>query len=59
VLPGGAYLGGHLSFSMGVEVNRTAREQPPQQWTPVLAGTELAQQFDGEVEAMQQPPIPG
>ena len=29
-----------------MEVNRTAREQPPQQWTPVLAGTELA---DGEV----------
>jgi len=42
VLLGGAYLGGHLSFVMGVRVNRTAWEQPPQQWTPVLAGTELA-----------------
>ena len=39
---GGAYLGGHLSFGMGVDVNRTAWEQRPQQWTPVLADTELA-----------------
>ena len=43
VLLGGAYLGGHLSFVMGVKVNRTAWEQPPHQWTPVLAGTELAE----------------
>jgi hypothetical protein len=42
----GAYLGGHLCFVLGVEVNRTVREQPPQQWTPVLAETELA---DGEL----------
>jgi len=27
VLLGGAYLGGHLSFGMGVDVNRTAWEQ--------------------------------
>ena len=45
VLTGGAYLGGHLSFGMGVDVNRTAWEQRPDQWTPVLADTELA---DGE-----------
>lgn len=45
VLLGGAYLGGHLSFVMGVDVNRTAWEQRPDQWTPVLADTELA---DGE-----------
>jgi nitrite reductase/ring-hydroxylating ferredoxin subunit len=45
VLLGGAYLGGHLSFGMGVDVNRTAWEQRPDQWTPVLADTELA---DGE-----------
>lgn len=45
VLTGGAYLGGHLSFVMGVNVNRTAWEQRPHQWTPVLADTELA---DGE-----------
>lgn len=45
VLLGGAYLGGHLSFGMGVDVNRTAWEERPDQWTPVLADTELA---DGE-----------
>jgi nitrite reductase/ring-hydroxylating ferredoxin subunit len=42
VLTGGAYLGGHLSFGMGVDVNRTAWEQRPHQWAPVLADTELA-----------------
>jgi nitrite reductase/ring-hydroxylating ferredoxin subunit len=42
VLTGGAYLGGHLSFGMGVNVNRTAWEQRPDQWTPVLADAELA-----------------
>jgi nitrite reductase/ring-hydroxylating ferredoxin subunit len=45
VLMGGAYLGGHMSFGMGVDVNRTAWQQQPHQWTPVLAETELA---DGE-----------
>jgi nitrite reductase/ring-hydroxylating ferredoxin subunit/uncharacterized membrane protein len=45
VLMGGAYLGGHMSFGMGVNVNRTAWQQPPHQWTPVLADTDLA---DGE-----------
>jgi nitrite reductase/ring-hydroxylating ferredoxin subunit len=45
VLPGGGYLGGHLCFVMGVDVNRTAWEQRPDQWTQVLADTELA---DGE-----------
>jgi hypothetical protein len=38
--------GGYLCFVLGVEVNRTAWEQPPQQWTLVLADTELA---DGEL----------
>ena len=42
VLPGGGYLGGHLCFVFGVDVNRTAWEQRPSQWTPVLADTELA-----------------
>ncbi len=45
VLMGGAYLGGHMSFGMGVDVNRTAWQQPPHQWTPVLAEADLA---DGE-----------
>ena len=46
MLLGGGYLGGHLCFVLGVDVNRTAWEQRPQQWTPVLADTELA---DGEL----------
>lgn len=46
MVSGGAYLGGHLAFVMGVNVNRTAWEQPPHQWTPVLADAELA---DGEL----------
>ena len=45
MLLGGADLGGHLCFVMGVDVNRTAWEQRPDQWTQVLADTELA---DGE-----------
>lgn len=43
MLLGGGYLGGYLSFVMGVNVNRTAWEHPPDQWTPVLADTELAE----------------
>src|SRR5580704_15712764 len=35
-------LGGHLSFGLGTDVNRTAWEQRPDQWTPVLADTDLA-----------------
>jgi len=46
MLLGGGYLGGHLCFVLGVDVNRTAWEQRPSQWTPVLADTELA---DGEL----------
>jgi nitrite reductase/ring-hydroxylating ferredoxin subunit len=33
----GAYLGGHLAFAKGVNVNRTAWLTGPQEWTPVLA----------------------
>jgi nitrite reductase/ring-hydroxylating ferredoxin subunit len=51
VLTGGAYLGGHLSFGMGVDVNRTAWEQRPDQWTPVLADTELADGQHRKVDA--------
>ncbi|TDB98529.1 Rieske 2Fe-2S domain-containing protein [Actinomadura sp. 7K534] len=38
----GGYLGGHLSFANGVNVNRTAWEQEPEEWTPVMVETELA-----------------
>ena len=41
----GSYLGGHLSFSKGTNVNRTAWESRPEDWTPVLAEADLA---DGE-----------
>lgn len=41
----GSYLGGHLSFSKGVNVNRVAWEYGPGDWTAVLADSELA---DGE-----------
>ena len=55
MLPGGGYLGGHLCFALGVDVNRTAREQRPQQWTPVLADTELA---DGELRKADAGGVP-
>lgn len=44
-LVAGSYLGGHLSFGKGTNVNRTAWEFPPEDWTPVLADAELG---DGE-----------
>ena len=42
VLLAGSYLGGHLSFVKGVNVNRTAWQDGPREWTDVLADTELA-----------------
>ena len=38
----GGYIGGHLSYGKGVNVNRTAFEAPPEGWTPVLDEAELA-----------------
>jgi nitrite reductase/ring-hydroxylating ferredoxin subunit/uncharacterized membrane protein len=37
-----AYLGGHLSFVSGVNVNRTAWLQGPEEWTPTLSEGELS-----------------
>lgn len=37
----GAYLGGDLTLTRGVNVNRNAWTSGPQQWTPVLADAEL------------------
>ena len=37
----GAYLGGHLSFVRGVNVNRTAFEERPTAWTDVAADTDV------------------
>ena len=55
VLMGGAYLGGHLSFGMGVDVNRTAWQQPPNQWTPVLADSDLADREHRKADAGGMP----
>jgi nitrite reductase/ring-hydroxylating ferredoxin subunit len=41
VLVFGAYLGGHLSFAKGVNVNHTFLEHGPQEWTTALAEAEL------------------
>jgi nitrite reductase/ring-hydroxylating ferredoxin subunit/uncharacterized membrane protein len=38
-----AYLGGHLSYVLGVNINRTAWEQRPGEWIPVLPDSELAE----------------
>lgn len=39
----GGYLGGHLSYVNAVNVNHTAFEQRPEEWTPVLADADLAE----------------
>ncbi|MGQ1836865.1 Rieske 2Fe-2S domain-containing protein [Kocuria turfanensis] len=49
-LSGGGFLGGHLSFAQGVNVNRTAWRRGPAEWTDVLAEAEL-----GEGEARRVP----
>ncbi|TJY68906.1 Rieske (2Fe-2S) protein [Arthrobacter sp. CAU 1506] len=42
LLMSGGYLGGHLSYSRGVNVNHTAWREGPAEWTGVLAASELA-----------------
>lgn len=37
----GGFLGGHLSYALGVNVNRTAWRAGPQQWTDVLDAADL------------------
>lgn len=51
VLLAGSYLGGHLSFVKGVNVNRTAWEERPQEWTPVLPDDALPEGGHRRVEA--------
>ena len=51
VLLAGGYLGGHLSFVHGVNVNRTAGQVGPQEWPPVLADADLADGADRVVDA--------
>lgn len=40
-LAAGAYLGGHLSFVQGVNVNRNAWQEGVEEWTPVLDDADL------------------
>jgi nitrite reductase/ring-hydroxylating ferredoxin subunit len=52
-----AYLGGHLSFGMGVGVNQTAFEEGPTDWQPAIAEADLkegspATATVGEVEVL-------
>ena len=43
VTAAGAYLGGHLSLAMGLGVDHTAFEHPPEEWTPVMDDADLAE----------------
>ncbi|QCU77169.1 Rieske (2Fe-2S) protein [Citricoccus sp. SGAir0253] len=47
----GAYLGGHLSYAQGVNVNRTAWRSGPREWTAVLDEAELVPGTPRRVEA--------
>jgi nitrite reductase/ring-hydroxylating ferredoxin subunit/uncharacterized membrane protein len=38
----GGFLGGHLSYALGVNVNRTAWRKGPREWTGVLDAADLA-----------------
>lgn len=50
VASGGAYLGGHLSFRRGVNVDRNAWEEPTRDWTPVAESASLP---EGEPQVVQ------
>lgn len=41
VLTGGSYLGGHLSYVLGVGVDHTAFDEGPKEWTDVAAAEEV------------------
>lgn len=46
-----AWLGGHLAFSKGIGVNRTAFDATPSEWTPVCRETELEERRLTEAQA--------
>jgi len=50
-MTGGAYLGGHLSFVRGVNVNHTAFETRPDEWTDVAADDEVGEGQTVKVDA--------
>ena len=47
----GAYLGGHLTYVKGVDVNHTAFENRPSDWTPVARDGELSEGRSRKVSA--------
>jgi nitrite reductase/ring-hydroxylating ferredoxin subunit/uncharacterized membrane protein len=52
----GGYLGGHLSYSQGVGVNRNAEEQKkPREWTDAAAVSEVVEGRPHRVEVSGQP----
>jgi nitrite reductase/ring-hydroxylating ferredoxin subunit/uncharacterized membrane protein len=55
VVLAGSYLGGHLSYGRGVNVNRTAWQEGPQDWRAVLADAELP---DGEHRKIEVDGVP-
>jgi nitrite reductase/ring-hydroxylating ferredoxin subunit/uncharacterized membrane protein len=50
-LGAGGYLGGHLTYVNGVNVNHTAFEERPAQWTDVLADSDLPEGQGRKVSA--------
>jgi nitrite reductase/ring-hydroxylating ferredoxin subunit/uncharacterized membrane protein len=50
VLAVGGYLGGHLSYVRGVNVNRTAYENRPREWTRAASDSDLAEGSPTRVE---------
>lgn len=51
----GSYLGGHLSFVNGINVNKTAGLEGPRDWTPVAAEEELGERELKRVDAAGTP----
>jgi nitrite reductase/ring-hydroxylating ferredoxin subunit/uncharacterized membrane protein len=51
----GSYLGGHLTFARGVNVNRTAWQDGPLDWTPLLPAGALPEGDHGVVTAAGVP----
>ena len=51
IATGTAYLGGHLSYAKGVGVNQTAFEDAPEDFTPVIDASALAERKLTRVEA--------
>jgi nitrite reductase/ring-hydroxylating ferredoxin subunit/uncharacterized membrane protein len=45
------YLGGHLAYSLGAGVDRTAFDQGPQDWTPALPVAELPEKVPAVADA--------